>query len=687
MRNRSLLLRVLTAAAGVLVAALLLVWLLFDPNDYKDEAEAAFLERTGRVLRFEGDPSLSMFPWLAVKTGAASISNGEGFDAAPFASLKHARISVRLPPLLLRREIRIGKVEMDGLHLNLQVAKNGRNNWSDLLERVAKERAAEPPGADEERRAPASVGVAGLAITNARITLDDRKAGTRYELRDWTLQTGKLGAGKPFDLHTSLALLSGDEPLVRVELDGEVDASQASRITVRGLDGEIVLPGVGANKEDVPIDLVADELSVDTTHLAGQATGLRARLGDALIEAQLQATSGKNGVGIRGPVSLVATNPRELLKALGRPVPVTRDGGVLESLEARGQLVATARGFDIQELTAQMDDTRLVGRLGVADFKRKALRFNLQADQLDLDRYRAPPAKDASAGQAAGRPVEPLPVDALRKLDCNGTLSVERLVVNGIDFGNLTLPLVAKGGRMRIDRAAARAFGGKLSLGLALDVTGETPGLHLEPRLQDVDVQQVLGQTIDVRQLTGRARAEASLDAKGVDAAAMQRSLRGRFDLAVRDGALVGADLWHEIERAVAVAQGRPPPAGAGAGRTEFDFLSARGTLSDRTLHNEVFAFSNDFVRARGRGDVNFGAQTVNLDLKARLLRVPPGKLLGLETSQLAGVDLPLTVTGPLARPEVKPDVGMLLGEVVKKKATREIEKEIKKRLQDLLGS
>lgn len=685
--NRKLVLKILAGVAALFVATLLLAWLLFDPNQYKDEAEAAFLERTGRSLTLEGDLSLAIIPWLAVETGAASISNRDGFDDAPFASVRRARVSVRLLPLLLRREARIGIVEVDGLELNLQVARAGRDNWSDLLERAAQVHPEDTRQPGKEPRGSADVAIAGLAIENARITLDDRKAGTRYELRDWTLETGKLNAGQPFDLDTAFTLVSGDAPLVQLDLVTVIDASQQGRIDVHDIDGKLVLPGRDNRTSDVQVDLRATELAVDVANRKGSLAGLEVRLGDALFEAELQGASGTDGVSIHGPVSLASTSARKLLAALGRKVPVTRDAGVLGRLEARGELSVTSRGLGIEKLTAQLDDTRLEGSLGIPDFKRKALRFDLEVDQADLDRYRAPLLPDAAAGDVGNKPAAPLPTDLLRRLDCNGRFRAGRLVLDGIEYTELALPVVAKDGRARIDRAQARAFGGRLWLTLTMDATGEALALHVEPRLQDVDVHELLGQAIEVRQLSGRGTVEASLDATGADSAALKRSLRGNFNLVVRDGTLIGADLWHEIERAIVVAQGKQPPAGAGTGRTEFDVLSGRGTLSNQTLHNDVFQFSTDFVRVKGRGDVNFGAQKVDLDLKARLLRTPPGRLLGMELTRLEGADIPLTVTGPLARPRVKPNVASLLGEVVKKKVARDLEKEVRKRLQDLLGN
>jgi AsmA protein len=265
-------------------------------------------------------------------------------------------------------------------------------------------------------------------------------------------------------------------------------------------------------------------------------------------------------------------------------------------------------------------------------------------------------------------------------------LRVGRLTAAGITFEKLALPVAAKNGRLRVDPAEARAFGGRVWMRVAMDVTGARPRLRFQPRFVDVDAQQMLDQTIGVKQLTGRARIEATLDGTGADVAALKRSLRGPFDISVNDGVLIGADLWHEIERAFAVAQGRQPPSGKGSGRTEFDVLLGRGTLANMTLRNESLEFSTDFVRVRGRGDVNFGSGTVDLRLKARMLRVPPGRLLGMETSQLEGADVPVTVTGRIDDPKVRPDVAALLGEVVKRKATEQLEEKLRRKLQDLLG-
>jgi AsmA protein len=65
---------------------------LIDPNDYKDELGAAAKEHTGRDLTVDGDVSMTVFPWLGVKIGRATLGNGAGFSSSPFASAERVDV-------------------------------------------------------------------------------------------------------------------------------------------------------------------------------------------------------------------------------------------------------------------------------------------------------------------------------------------------------------------------------------------------------------------------------------------------------------------------------------------------------------------------------------------------------------------------------------------------------------------
>ena len=116
----------------VILAAVVILSLMFDPNDYKDTVAELVREQTGRELVIEDDLELSVFPWLGVETGAVSLSNAEGFGDQLFARLERMQVRVRLWPLL-SRQVEMGEIILSGLRLNLARDSEGRTNWDDLL--------------------------------------------------------------------------------------------------------------------------------------------------------------------------------------------------------------------------------------------------------------------------------------------------------------------------------------------------------------------------------------------------------------------------------------------------------------------------------------------------------------------------------------------------------------------------
>ena len=60
---------------GLIVIALVLVVVFVDPNDYRDDIQKMVEQKTGRALTLGGDLKLSVFPWIALETGPASLGD------------------------------------------------------------------------------------------------------------------------------------------------------------------------------------------------------------------------------------------------------------------------------------------------------------------------------------------------------------------------------------------------------------------------------------------------------------------------------------------------------------------------------------------------------------------------------------------------------------------------------------
>src|SRR5215471_12063239 len=223
--------KVLAIVAGalllILVAVLVAVAYLFNPNDYKPQIVAAVARSTGRELKLDGDLSLSVFPTIRIGVGSASISNAQGFGPAPMAKIGGAELSVALLPLLTGR-IEIAKARIAGLELNLARDARGRNNWQDLGGAGA---AAPAGGAAPATKTTTNLdlGVESIEISDSRVTWNDASTGSKWELTGFGFNARDFGVGRTFPLDMRFALAGADVAV-------KVDASMTATITLASND-------------------------------------------------------------------------------------------------------------------------------------------------------------------------------------------------------------------------------------------------------------------------------------------------------------------------------------------------------------------------------------------------------------------------------------------------------------------
>lgn len=205
------LIKVIVIVLVLAVAALAAIPFVVDPNDYKDEIATQVEKATGRQLTIQGDIGLSVFPWIALELGQLSLSNASGFKSDSFAQVNSAQIRIKLLPLL-KKELEMDTVVLDGLVLNLETNKDGVTNWQDLAqpdtatEAEIKEAAPEP--AKDAPPALAAISIAGVQLSNANILWSDDSKGENYQLRNLNLDTDPLVPGEPTALEMDFDLIS-----------------------------------------------------------------------------------------------------------------------------------------------------------------------------------------------------------------------------------------------------------------------------------------------------------------------------------------------------------------------------------------------------------------------------------------------------------------------------------------------
>lgn len=281
------------AVVALLVIAAVLVASLFDPNDYKGIATDTFTARTGRTLTIDRDLTLSYFPWLAIETGGITVGNAAGFDGAvPFATAERAAARVKLLPLLLRREVEIGIVELDGLRLDLARDASGRGNWQDVLDAAS---GTDVPAQGAPASPPMqSFALEGVRIRDGAVAWRENTTELRYTVTGLDLSTGSIGRDEP--VNADLTLTFRDEAsALTARMAAKLTAQVApdGSVTARDFSGDLAVTpaGGGAPREigitfaSLAFDRNAGTLAVQelTTGVAGVTAGWQLQ-GSALLD-------------------------------------------------------------------------------------------------------------------------------------------------------------------------------------------------------------------------------------------------------------------------------------------------------------------------------------------------------------------------------------------------------------------
>ena len=672
-------LKIFAIAVAALVAlfaiAAVAFLLLFDPNDFREEIASTVESRTGREMTIDGDVSLELFPWLAVEVGHASLGNAEGFGDTPFAEFDRARLSIRLLPLLLHRDVAVGTAELEALRLNLAVNKAGRSNWEDL---VPEEGEAEP--VDAEGTSGGSLDVSGVSIVDAAITYDDRQAGAVYRLTAVNLKLGRIADDlEPVPASGSLRFaVEPDGPAGEIELE-TVIGFEGDLITLEGLKIEGAIEGLASAPTSLAFrtDRIAVDTAKETVTAAPMTIGA---LGlEVAIDAEPFSYAGE--VLPKAAIRVAPFSPQSLMHLLEIEAPQTADPTALSNVTIEGRAALTTGSIDLSGLSIRLDDTTFKGALSVPRSSSGAFRVDLSGDAIDLDRYMAP-ATEAAGGGGEAASTE-IPVDLIRPLNARGNLKLGSVRFSGLLLENVVLVLNAGGGQLRLHPIGADLYGGKYAGDVRIDASGNLPVLAVDEKIENVDLAKLAFAMFEQKNITGRINGGFKLSARGADADALMRDLSGTMTFSLSDGTYEGVDVWYELRRARALLRQETPPEPVLPARTPFSSVKATGVVTKGVMKNDDFVADLPFMQITGNGSVDLPAATVDYALRARVFKKPEAMQGAApeEIEDLTKVVIPLKITGPLTKPSVTPDVEKL----VQQKVEEEVRERLEDKLKDLL--
>jgi AsmA protein len=660
----------LLALAIVGLAGLLL---FVDPNRYRGEIEQAAREHTGRVLAIHGKLQLEVFPRLALSVHDVVLSNPPQFGAQPFLTVQNASIGVKLLPLLARR-MEVSRIQLEGVNVNL-ISRGEETNWKGPSEsKSAPESPASPPGGPSQ----GYLSIEGVDVSRTSLTYNDEVKKTTTELANLELHTGRFETGPD---RTALE---------KWELQGTY-FSRPSTETVAAQQRIAEAP------KPLGFSLSSPGLTLEAKAQTLAPAQIQIRLGESVLQLSLAGEKLSTDRTVTGTVTVPTTSARKLLQELGIDPPITRDSHALSAFGLQTNFRLTPKQLQLSALQLTLDDTRAQGGAAVEDLDTSALSFDLKVNGINVDRYRPPAEKVAEAQRrktpAPATPPTPLPLDTLRKLNVHGTLRVASATFANLVFTDVVMPLVAKDGNIRLGPTQARLYGGSYNGNIVLDAREAQAQLSLNEHVHATDIGALVKAAFDSGRLSGRADANVAVRGSGDTDDALIRSLNGKIDANVKQGALIGIDIVYELQRVNALLKRQLPPqrTGTGPARTVFNALQTNGTLDKGVLRIDDLRMETDFLKVHGRGTLDTVTEAIDYQLVTSVNKLPPASgATGNGLDALAAVEVPLTITGTMASPTVRPDIEALakgkLGQEVQQRAGDLVKKKLGDKLRGLFG-
>jgi AsmA protein len=668
MRAIKMIAYVLGGIAALLAILLLGVWLFVNPNDFKGRIAQEVKAATGRELTLDGSIKLSVFPWVALELGPASLGNPSGFGTEPFVSVQHAALRVKLLPLL-HKQLQIGRIQVDGLDLRLKKNEAGTGNWEDFGRKSKPESGTTVP--------PTSTALpelAGVTIQNSRISYDT------LTLANFNLEIGQVGSRSTVPIKARFDVDRGPQASA-LSLTAELNAKLDTEAKRYGLNG-VTLSGNLTSKTDprpVAWHLSLPAVDVDLTAQTLKAPAFTAQFAQAQLSGGLSGEKILDAPSITGTFKLEPLVLREFMGRLGVEPPKTRDAQALSKFAAAAGFAYGDKALKIENLDVQLDESKLTGAVAVTNLDTKALKFDLNLDRIDADRYLSP---ERSAPKPDGKPAE-LPTEQLKAVDANGTIAIGQAQIAGVALTNVRVSVASKDGVVRVNPAKAALYGGQYSGDITYDVHGAAPALKLDQTMTGIDIAQLLKASLKSERLSGRGNASTKLAGSGRTSDALIKSLSGRVDANLANGAVEGIDLWYQIGLAESLLKQHSMPAGSSSGRTKFDTFKMSADIAGGVATTKDLNIASQNLRVTGQGTANLTTKAIDYKIVATILKAPPAAN-GPDLSQLALANIPVNITGTMSDPKVKPD----LAGIAKAKLQQAVDQkkdELKQKLQDKL--
>ncbi len=656
---------VLIAVAGFALTHLL------DPNDYKDEIRSLVQDKTGYDLQIDGDIGWSLFPWLGLELTDTRLAR-VGMSDQPFADVRLLALSVQVMPLL-RKEIRMSDIRLEGLDLKLRRNAKGDSNWEeDAPSDTGSAKTAEAGSTEQPATRPASIKleIDSLIVNSARLEYSDEQNDQHITLESVQISTGAIGERQNIPLKLS-GFLASSNPLLRARMEMSGSAWMDNQNRQYRLDGLKIageVAGEPLNNKSANFS-ASGSLQLDQEQQQFGWEQLRFSVNQLKGMGELYVSQPSDKPAVTGQLSLAAFSLREFLPSIGIELPAMQSKSALGHFELTANLQGTDNSLLLDNANLRLDDSSFSGKLGVRNLEQGALLVQLTGDQFNLDNYlptatpTEKPARSTATSSSggdlppaipAGNPwddSELLPLSDLAGLNLDLQLTLNQLTMEKLPFENVTLKLDARNGKLDLKQFQGHLYGGSIAVNATLDSKAQPARLSLNSNIEQLPIDKLLTALGEEAPITGKLKLDSQLNTSGNSERQWISQLSGKANLEIVDGTLPDSNLEQQLCQAIATLNRKSLSQDYSRTSTPFTQLKTSASLRNGVATTPDVQIAIPGLRIKGKGtlDLNHMGMDQRLDIILQGDTRPMPDPACTINKRYVGIEWPVHCRGSLA--------------------------------------
>ncbi|MGF1908106.1 AsmA family protein [Vibrio kasasachensis] len=677
---------VLAIPIVALIAVVLALVLLVNPNQFKPLIVEQAKQQTGLELVIEGDIDWQFFPSIGFTLGKTELKNPQGFNQPNLFKVDQVGIDVSVMPLF-SQQLEIGNVALDGAEFYIETRKDGVKNI-DALSQSQQPTDAEIHTPDSEptndvaasEATPWTISLAGVAINNALLDIQDNEAGTHTKLYDvsLTLTEFALDAWSKADF-----AMKGETNQQKFTAQGTAELKLATGFT------DYALRNISFDASYSDAENQLDSASIElATFVFDQPNALK---------YAVQGKAADLAIDFKGSAQLTVNKAISKVTMQKLVLDANLEGSSLPQTPMKVDMVSDLSfdlnkshlSFVLGKLTANA--LQFDGKLDVTLADIPKIVFKLHSPNIDLDEFlgltskgdqQAKQGDSSNTGTESTAPENEQEPDlsALKGLDLTGAITIDKFKVNNAKLQNVDAKFSVNRGLVKLTSFSSNLYDGSIKATATLDARKSPATYNAKKYIKGVKVQPLLIDVVQNDKLEGTGNIDVDVTGRSLAPTAMKKNLAGTIKINFADGAVNGINVAQLIRENYAKFKGQSVEEQDSVKKTDFSAMTATLVLKNGVVTTNNLHAQSPLLRVRGEGSANYINETADFTISTSIVGSLEGQG-GKDINELKDITIPVNISGQWSDPKFK----LVFDDVLKQKAEKEIDRGLKK-LDEKLG-